>query len=68
MSDTIEKLIQRKLRSIEESIASGTQAFSREHRDDQNYRTAANQFRQAAKELDKLDGILTAQYYFGRSK
>jgi hypothetical protein len=55
--------IEKRLKSARQSAESGTNIIDREHFvDPQSMRTAADQFRQAAKELDQIDGMYQALY------
>lgn len=67
MSNSVEYLIKRTIRSARDSAESGSMILSREKDDTKldshSLRSAANQFRQAAAELDRLDGIIQAQQY-----
>lgn len=56
------KLLARKLKDIRSFAGSGSDIIQRDglQLEAASLRAAANQFRQAAKELDEVDGVLTA--------
>lgn len=67
MKQDVLDLVNRLRKDIIRSVESGSVIVTRQsHIDSQAVQTAANQFRQAAKDLDQLDGVLQAMYHFGR--